>query len=100
MIHYVVVHGTPRAVQQATPRLAPALATTRIMKGKRLQHEAEDGTWAAAAITKEDPIAARRLIARGDDVVLVNGPARRTGVCARSATSPASSPSTGATTAS
>jgi hypothetical protein len=75
MIHYVVVHGTPRAVEDATPRLAPALASTRIMKGKRLQQVAEDGTWAAAGITKQDPIADRRLIARGNDVALVNGPA-------------------------
>jgi hypothetical protein len=53
----------------------PALESTRVFDGARLERAGRSGTWAAAALTASDPIFASRMAADDDALVLCNGSA-------------------------
>ena len=75
MIHFVVIAGTPAAVRRISPRLSRSLAATRLFDGDLVEGIATSGTWAVAAIALSDPTCEARLVAEGDAMVVVNGPA-------------------------
>lgn len=75
MIHFVVVAGDPGSVSRLAPRLSSAITDTRVFDGHHLEHTGTSGTWAVAAVTAPDPVCATRLVAHGDAMCVVNGPA-------------------------
>jgi hypothetical protein len=79
VIHYVVVAGSPAAVDRLWPRLGPSLERTRFFEGERLERLGASRTWAAAAILAPDPTWRSRLAADDDAMIVVNGPALATG---------------------
>jgi hypothetical protein len=74
MIHFVVVVGTPDAVDRLRSRLAPALEATRLQDGERIEHVGAARTWAIAAIAKPDRMCSTRLAVTDDAMVVANGP--------------------------
>jgi hypothetical protein len=74
MIHFVVVVGTPTAVEREARRLRDALEATRLQDGERIEHVAPSGTWAVAAISAPDSVCDRRIAIDGDSMVVANGP--------------------------
>jgi hypothetical protein len=74
MIHFVVVTGTPTAVERESRRLWRALETTRLQDGERIEHIGTSRTWAVAAISSADRVCRARLAVDGDAMVVANGP--------------------------
>ena len=74
MIHFVVVTGTPSAVERESRRLWHALETTRLQDGERIEHLGASRTWAVAAISSADRVCHARLAVDGDAMVVANGP--------------------------
>lgn len=75
MIHFVVAAGAPEVVARLAPRLVPALEASRFVAGPTRLERAPSGGWAAAAVEVPDPLASRRLVVEGEDLVVLNGPA-------------------------
>jgi hypothetical protein len=75
MIHFVVVAGSPAAIDRLAPRLLPALDVTRLFDAARVEKIGVSTTWAVAAITAADPTCPTRLVTDDDSMIVVNGPA-------------------------
>jgi hypothetical protein len=75
MIHFVVVAGSPAAIDRLAPRLLPALDVTRLFDAERVEKIGVSTTWAVAAITAADPTCPTRLLTDNEGMVAVNGPA-------------------------
>ena len=75
VIHFVVVVGSPVAVDRLAPRLLPALDTTRLFDAEPRREDWHRRTWAVAAITAPDPTCPTRLAADDDAMIVMNGPA-------------------------
>jgi hypothetical protein len=75
VIHFVVVAGSPAAIERLAPRLPTALDSTRLFDAERVEKVGASRTWALAAITAADPTCRTRLAAEGDTMIVVNGPA-------------------------
>ena len=75
MIHFVVVVGSPTAIDRLAPQLLPALDSTRLFDAERVEEIGASRTWALAAITAADPTCPTRHAAEGDSMIVINGPA-------------------------
>jgi hypothetical protein len=75
MIHFVVIAGTPAAIDRLTPHLMPALDATRLFDAERVAQIGASRTWAVAAITAADASCPARLAADDDAMIVINGPA-------------------------
>jgi hypothetical protein len=75
VIHFVVVTGSPAAIDRLAPKLPPALDTTRLFEAERVEKVGTGRAWALAAIAAADPTCPTRLAADEDSFIVVNGPA-------------------------
>jgi hypothetical protein len=73
VIHYVVIAGTPAAINRVAPTLLPALDETRVFSGDRIEYST--GSWSVAALSAPDPLSPSRFTATGDEMMVLNGPA-------------------------
>jgi hypothetical protein len=74
MIHFVVIAGSPTAVGRLAPRLAGAVADTRLFDGEPASYLSPSSSWAVAATCVRDPVCADRLHIEGESMVVLNGP--------------------------
>jgi hypothetical protein len=74
MIHFVVVAGTPTAVERLATRLSSAVEATCLFDGEPAFHLSPTRSWATAALSVPDPVCGRRMLVDGDALVVLNGP--------------------------
>jgi hypothetical protein len=75
LIQFIVLTGTPAAIDRLAPHLRGALESTARCPGELTEHIGRSRTWAAAGISLPDPTGATRLVADDDAMVVMNGPA-------------------------
>jgi hypothetical protein len=75
LIHFAVVVGHPAAIDRMAPQLGSILDRTAVVEGERVEFVGASRSWAVAALDFDDHLCDARVVADGDALAVVNGPA-------------------------
>lgn len=73
MIHFVIATGPANTATALAPILGPAVERTRVFDGVLTEWAGERGTWAAACISRPDPVLAQRIARSAEGLAIIGG---------------------------